>query len=72
MQRTERGSVASTIKDIKDSQVAKISKTFQYGDKTITLETGEIARQAGGAVMVSCDGTMVLCTAVASKTQREG
>jgi len=52
--------------------VAKITKTFQYGKQTVTLETGEIARQAGGAVMVSCDGTMVLCTAVAAKTQREG
>ena len=52
--------------------MAKISKTFQYGNRTVTLETGEIARQAGGAVMVSCDGTMVLCTAVAAKTQREG
>ena len=52
--------------------MAKISKTFQYGKQTVTLETGEIARQAGGAVMVSCDGTMVLCTAVAAKTQREG
>jgi polyribonucleotide nucleotidyltransferase len=52
--------------------VAKITKTFQYGNQTVTLETGEIARQAGGAVMVSCAGTMVLCTAVAAKTQREG
>ena len=52
--------------------MAKISKTFQYGNRTVTLETGEIARQAGGAVMVSCDGTVVLCTAVAAKTQREG
>ena len=52
--------------------MAKITKTFQYGKQTVTLETGEIARQAGGAVMVSCDGTMVLCTAVAAKTQREG
>ena len=52
--------------------MAKISKTFQYGNQTVTLETGEIARQAGGAVMVSCDGTVVLCTAVAAKTQREG
>ncbi len=52
--------------------MAKISKTFQYGNRIVTLETGEIARQAGGAVMVSCDGTMVLCTAVAAKTQREG
>ena len=52
--------------------MAKISKTFQYGNRIVTLETGEIARQAGGAVMVSCDGTMVLCTAVAAKTQRDG
>ena len=52
--------------------MAKISKSFQYGNQTVTLETGEIARQAGGAVMVSCDGTVVLCTAVAAKTQREG
>ena len=52
--------------------VAKISKSFQYGNQTFTLETGEIARQAGGAVMVSVDGTVVLCTAVAAKTQREG
>ncbi|WP_256645020.1 polyribonucleotide nucleotidyltransferase [Thermomonas paludicola] len=52
--------------------MAKISKTFQYGKHQVTLETGEIARQAGGAVMVSCDGTVVLCTAVAAKTQREG
>ena len=72
MQRTEQGSAAQTTKTTKDSHVAKISKSFQYGNRTITLETGEIARQAGGAVMVSCDGTMVLCTAVAAKTQREG
>ena len=52
--------------------MAKISKPFQYGNQAVTLETGEIARQAGGAVMVSCDGTVVLCTAVAAKTQREG
>jgi polyribonucleotide nucleotidyltransferase len=52
--------------------VAKVTKSFQYGNRTVTLETGEIARQAGGAVMVSVDGTVVLCTAVAAKTQREG
>ena len=52
--------------------MAKITKTFQYGGKTVTLETGEIARQAGGAVMVSCDGTVVLATAVAAKAAREG
>ncbi|HEX5664766.1 MAG TPA: polyribonucleotide nucleotidyltransferase, partial [Xanthomonadaceae bacterium] len=52
--------------------MAKVTKSFQYGNRTVTLETGEIARQAGGAVLVSVDGTVVLCTAVAAKTQREG
>jgi polyribonucleotide nucleotidyltransferase len=52
--------------------VAKVTKSFQYGNRTVTLETGEIARQAGGAVMVSCEGTVLLVTAVAAKTAREG
>ncbi len=52
--------------------MAKITKSFQYGGRTVTLETGEIARQAGGAVMVSVDGTVVLATAVCAKSAREG
>src|SRR5690554_1563001 len=52
--------------------VAKVTKSFQYGSRQVTLETGEIARQAGGAVMVSCDGTVLLVTAVANRTAREG
>ncbi len=52
--------------------MAKVTKSFQYGDRTFTLETGEVARQAGGAVIVSVDGTVVLVSAVAAKTQREG
>jgi polyribonucleotide nucleotidyltransferase len=52
--------------------VAKVTKRFQYGKHTVVLETGEIARQAGGAVMVSVDGTVVLVTAVAAKSAREG
>jgi hypothetical protein len=35
------------------THVAKVTKTFQYGNHQVTLETGEIARQAGGAVIVS-------------------
>ena len=63
----------ATLAEIKeDNTVAKISKTFQYGKHKVTIETGEIARQAGGAVMVSADGTVVLVTAVANKTPREG
>ena len=52
--------------------MAKITKTFQYGNRQVTLETGEIARQAGGAVMVSCEGTVLLVTAVAARSAREG
>ena len=43
----------------------KVTKTFQYGDHTVTLETGEIARQASGAVLVSVEDTVVLATVVA-------
>ncbi|TXI46091.1 MAG: polyribonucleotide nucleotidyltransferase [Lysobacter sp.] len=52
--------------------MAKVTKSFQYGKHTVVLETGEIARQAGGAVMVSVEGTVVLVTAVAAKSAREG
>ncbi|HEY9200116.1 MAG TPA: polyribonucleotide nucleotidyltransferase [Gammaproteobacteria bacterium] len=44
-----------------------IKKSFQFGDHNVTLETGEIARQASGAVMVDMDGTVVMVTAVAVK-----
>ena len=43
----------------------KVSKTFQYGQHTVTLETGEIARQSSGAVLVTMDDTVVLATVVA-------
>jgi polyribonucleotide nucleotidyltransferase len=52
--------------------VTKHTKQFQYGKHLVTLETGEIARQASGAVMVSIDGTVVLVTAVGNRTAREG
>ncbi|MBS9405195.1 polyribonucleotide nucleotidyltransferase [Halomonas sp. TRM85114] len=44
-----------------------VKKTFEYGRSTVTLETGRIARQATGAVMVTMDDTVVLCTVVAKK-----
>ena len=40
----------------------KVSKTFQWGQHTVTLETGEIARQSSGAVVCRIDDTMVLAT----------
>ncbi|MGS1078729.1 polyribonucleotide nucleotidyltransferase [Pseudoxanthomonas beigongshangi] len=52
--------------------MAKITKTFQYGKHTVTLETGEIARQASGAVIVKMDDTVLLVSAVAAKSAREG
>ena len=50
----------------------KVTKSFQWGDKTVVMETGEIARQATGAVLVDIDGTVVLATVVASKTAKPG
>ena len=50
----------------------KVTKTFQWGQHTVTLETGEIARQATGAVLVNIDDTVVLATVVASKSAKPG
>ncbi len=47
-------------------------KEFQWGDKTVVMETGKIARQADGAVLVSMGQTTVLCTAVAAKSAKPG
>ncbi len=44
-----------------------IVKEFQFGNQTVRLETGEIARQADGAVMVNIDDTVVLVTVVVDK-----
>ncbi len=49
-----------------------IKKSFQYGSHTVTMETGEIARQASGAVMVSMGETVVFVTAVGLKRGSEG
>jgi polyribonucleotide nucleotidyltransferase len=49
-----------------------IKKTFPYGSHQVTLETGEIARQAHGAVVCTMDDTVVLATVVAAKEPRTG
>ncbi len=51
-------------------EIAK--KTFQWGQHSVTLETGEMARQAGGAVVVTMEDTMVLATVVAASTAKPG
>jgi len=50
----------------------KVTKTFQFGAHTVQLETGEIARQADGSVLVSMDDTVVLATVVAAGKARPG
>jgi polyribonucleotide nucleotidyltransferase len=52
--------------------VSAIKKSFKYGDHTVTLETGELARQADGAVLVSMSETVVLVTAVGLKKATPG
>ncbi len=50
----------------------KVTKTFQWGQHKVVLETGEIARQASGAVVVDIEGTVVLATVVGSKSSKPG
>ncbi|WP_259781641.1 polyribonucleotide nucleotidyltransferase [Aestuariispira ectoiniformans] len=50
----------------------KHTKSIEWGGRTLTLETGQIARQADGAVMVTYGDTKVLCTAVFAKQQKPG
>ncbi|AQR64572.1 polyribonucleotide nucleotidyltransferase [Aquaspirillum sp. LM1] len=50
----------------------KISKSFQYGRHTVTLETGEVARQASGAVVVTMEDTVVLVTVVGAQGVKPG
>lgn len=51
---------------------AKHTKTFQYGNQTVSIETGEIARQAAGAVKVSMGDTVVLVAVTANKDVKPG
>ena len=50
----------------------KITKTFQWGQHTVRMETGEIARQSSGAVLLDMDGTVVLATVVAKQDAKAG
>lgn len=50
----------------------KVTKSFQWGQHKVVMETGEIARQAGGAVLLDMDGTVVLATVVAKTEVKAG
>jgi len=54
------------------SLFTKVTKTFQWGPHRVTLETGEIARQSSGAVVVNIEDTVVLATVVAAKNAKAG
>lgn len=54
------------------SMFNKVTKTFQWGQHTVKLETGEIARQASGAVLVDVEDTVILATVVGAKTAKAG
>ncbi|MFQ6021310.1 MAG: polyribonucleotide nucleotidyltransferase [Acidiferrobacterales bacterium] len=55
-----------------DTALSKITKSLQYGQHTLTLQTGEIAKQASGAVMASMGETVVLAAVVAARESRPG
>jgi len=54
------------------SMFNKITKTFQWGQHQVVMETGEIARQSSGAVVVDIEGTVVLATVVAKSEAKAG
>jgi polyribonucleotide nucleotidyltransferase len=57
---------------VEEFHVNPIKKTFKYGGHTVTLETGRVARQATGAVLITMDATTVLVTVVAEKSADPG
>lgn len=50
----------------------KLTKSFQFGDRNVTIETGEIARQASATVMVNMDDTVVMVAVVGRKEAKPG
>ncbi|MBK8639396.1 MAG: polyribonucleotide nucleotidyltransferase [Chromatiaceae bacterium] len=70
-QAAQRGHIAPACHSPEEPPVTHIKKTFQLGAQTVTLETGEIARQADGAVLINVDDTVVLVTVVIDKRATE-
>src|SRR6185295_14623796 len=57
---------------VSKDKMNRVSKTINWGGRQLTLETGEIARQASGAVMVNYDDTVVLVTVVGARAAKSG
>ena len=75
MRNPGSGEVACTSQIDQEKKMSifnKVTKTFQWGQNTVTMETGEIARQASGAVLLDMDGTVVLATVVAKTEGKAG
>jgi polyribonucleotide nucleotidyltransferase len=70
--RARRRSLLPSLNPIEQNTVNSIKKSFQYGEHVVTLETGAVARQADGAVLVDMAETVVLVTAVGRKTADPG
>jgi polyribonucleotide nucleotidyltransferase len=68
--RRKKGQVALHIKQ--ETNVQKLTKSFKFGEHTVTLETGEIARQASATVLVSMADTVVMVAVVGRKTAKPG
>jgi polyribonucleotide nucleotidyltransferase len=70
-QTVQPGHIAPACHCFEELPVTHIKKTFKMGAQTVTLETGEIARQADGAVLINVDDTVVLVTVVVDKRATE-
>jgi polyribonucleotide nucleotidyltransferase len=57
---------------LEENTLTVVRKEFQYGGHSVVLETGRIARQATGSVLISMDDVVVLCTVVAAREARAG
>jgi polyribonucleotide nucleotidyltransferase len=68
----ETVSLSTPTNQYLSTQVKSIKKTFQYGEHQVSIETGAVARQADGAVLVDMAETVVLVTAVGRKTADPG
>jgi polyribonucleotide nucleotidyltransferase len=64
--------LVAIIQELKMTMFNKVTKTFQWGANTVTMETGEIARQSSGAVKLDMDGTVVLATVVGKTEGKAG
>jgi len=55
-----------------ETKVQKLTKSFQFGEHTVTIETGEIARQASATVMVNMADTVIMVAVVGRKEAKPG